>query len=278
MSTIADFSPPRPSTLQDLLGTRTFDDWKAQVMDDVKRHPSNTRSRWLLFELLCVDGQWDRALQQLQTWAVLEPEGAPRAQMYRGLIRCERFRSEVLDGRRTPAGIDSLPAWVDTLAQANAKLFDGDLCAADALRRTALDGAPATRGRSPQIGEFAWLTDSDSRIGPICELAVAGGYRWIPFDDMQSLTLSPITALTDLVWRSAVAGLRNATELRGYIPVRYPGSEQASAAFKLARETAWKDVGVTGVIAVGQKTWSSDHGDIGLLDIGECRFDHGEPA
>ncbi|WP_231337679.1 type VI secretion system accessory protein TagJ [Paraburkholderia sprentiae] len=255
---------------------QTYGDLKAQTIDNVRKHPSNVRARWLLFELLCIDGEWQRALQQLQTWATLESEGVSRAQMYRGLIRGEIFRAEVFAGQRTPGEIDPLPEWVKTLLQANAKLGEGNLAAADELRGAALNAAPATRGESAQIGEFEWLTDSDTRLGPVCELTVAGGYRWVPFDAIKSLTLGPVTSLTDLVWRSAVVGLRDATVLRGYLPVRYPGSESGPTATRLARETSWTDVGETGVIALGQKTWSTDKGDVGLLDLGECRFNHDE--
>lgn len=276
MRITADLPKSGTPTLHRLLDAQTYDELKAQTIDNLRKHPSNVRERWLLFELLCLDGEWARALQQLQTWATLEPEGTSRAQMYRGLIRSEMFRNEVFAGQRTPGEIDPLPEWVKALLQANVKLDEGNLAASDELRSAALDSAPATRGESTQIGEFAWLTDSDSRLGPVCELTVAGGYRWVPFDSMKSLTLGPVTALSDLVWRSAVVGLRDATVLRGYLPVRYPGSESGPAAIRLARETTWKDVGETAVIALGQKTWSTDKGDFGLLDIGECRFNHDE--
>ncbi|MBC8750717.1 type VI secretion system protein ImpE [Paraburkholderia sp. WC7.3g] len=274
MTRTTDLPESGTATLHSLLDAQTYGELKAQTIENVRKHPSNVRERWLLFELLCVDGEWQRALRQLQTWATLEPERTSRAQMYRGLIRGEMFRTEVFAGQRTPGEIDPLPEWVKSLLQANARLGEGNLAAADKLRGAALEAAPATRGESTQIGEFEWLTDSDSRLGPVCELTVAGGYRWVPFDSMKSLTLGPVTALTDLVWRSAVVGLRDATVLRGYLPVRYPGSESGPPATRLSRETSWKDVGETGVIALGQKTWSTDKGDVGLLDLGECRFSH----
>ncbi|MCC8395698.1 ImpE protein superfamily protein [Paraburkholderia sp. MMS20-SJTR3] len=276
MNMITDSLALPAATLHNLLGTLSLGELKARTVEHVRKHPSNVRERWLLFELLCLDGEWDRALQQLQTWATLEPEGTSRAQMYRGLIQSEMFRTEVFAGQRTPGEIDPLPAWVNTLVQANAELGKGNLTAADQLRRAAFDEAPTTRGESETIGAFEWLTDSDSRLGPVCELAVAGGYRWVPFDAIKSLTLGPITSLTDLVWRSAVVGLRNATVLRGYLPVRYPGSENGPTELKIARETSWQDVGETGVLALGQKTWSTDNGDFGLLQIGECRFIYDE--
>ncbi|WP_107312530.1 type VI secretion system accessory protein TagJ [Burkholderia metallica] len=258
---------------QNLLHTRSLDALKEQTIEAVRQRPSDPSERWLLFQLLCVDGDWERALKQLQTWATLEPEGAARAQLHRGLIESEMFRTEVFAGTRTPGFVDeATPAWVDQLLQANARLGAGDVAGADALRQAALDAAPASRGESAEMGDFDWLTDSDTRLGPVCEMAVAGGYRWIPFARIKSLTLTPIGTLTDLVWRPATLILRDATVLRGYVPTRYPGSEHGPAAIRLARETRWQDVGETHVIALGQKTWTTSRGDWGLLDIGSCRF------
>jgi type VI secretion system protein ImpE len=247
-------------------------------MEAVRKQPTNKRERWLLFELQCIEGEWQRALQQLQAWATLEFEGAARAQLYRELIQCEMMRADVFAGRRAPGFIDQAPAWLDTLLSANMQMAEGNLSAADDLRETALNDAPATRGESTQIGAFDWLADSDSRLGPVCEMAVAGGYRWVPFDDMRSLTLAGLATPVDLVWRPVTVILRDATVLRGYIPARYPDSEHRSTELKLARETAWTDLGRTGVVAVGQKTWTTDRGDFGLFEIGECRFVHDEQA
>ncbi|WP_416360806.1 type VI secretion system accessory protein TagJ [Burkholderia orbicola] len=261
------------SAVQNLLQTQSLDALKAQTIEAVRQRPSDPSERWLLFQLLCIDGEWERALKQLQTWATLEPEGTARAQLHRGLIESEMFRAEVFAGTRTPGFVDETPpAWIDPLLQANVRLGAGDVAGADALRDAALDAAPASRGESAEMGDFAWLTDSDTRLGPVCEMVVAGGYRWIPFARIKSLTLTPIGTLTDLVWRPATLILRDATVLRGYVPTRYPGSEHGPAAVRLARETRWQDIGETNVIALGQKTWTTDSGDWGLLDIGGCRF------
>jgi len=265
---------PDGPTLHALLRTQSLADLRQQAFDTVRHHPSSVRERWLLFQLLCLDGEWERALKQLQTWAKLEPEGEARAQLHRGLIQSEMFRAEVFAGKRTPGFIDAAPAWVETLLAANAQLGRGEIAMADSLRTAALNDAPATRGEGPQTGPFDWMTESDSRLGPVCEIAVAGGYRWIPFDQMRSLVLTPTATLTDLVWRPATVTLRDATVLKGYAPTRYPGSELGPDAIKLARQTSWTDIGDTGVIGLGQKTWTTDRGDIGLLALSELHFTH----
>jgi len=263
------------ATLVGMLRTQSLDQLQRRTAEAVRKRPADTQERWLLFQLLCIDGEWNRALKQLQTWATLEPAGEARAQLHRGLIQSELFRIEVFAGRRTPGFIAPAPAWVETLLQANARLGAGDVATADTLRRAALEQAPASPGESPEMGAFAWLAESDTRLGPVCEMAVAGGYRWIPFEQMQSLTFTPAGTLTDLVWRPATAVLRDATILKGYLPTRYVGSDVGPTPCRLARETSWTDVGDTGVIGLGQKTWSTDQGDWGLLDLGSCRFAHG---
>ncbi len=270
--------PTVTDTLHARLQTQSLEEIRASATETVRKQPSNVRERWVLFQLLCIEGEWERALKQLQTWAKLEPEGEVRAQLHRGLIKSEMFRAEVFAGTRTPGFIDAAPAWVEKLIEANIRLGKGDIAAADALRIEALDAAPATAGKGPTLGTFQWLTESDSRLGPICEMAVAGGYRWIPFDRIRSLVLTPVGTLTDLIWRPATLTLLDATVLKGYLPTRYPGSELGSNAIKLARETTWTDVGETNVIGLGQKTWTTDQGDWGLMELSECRFGQADDA
>jgi type VI secretion system protein ImpE len=54
--------------------------------------------------------------------------------------------------------------------------------------------------------------------------------------------------------------------------VRYPGSELADDAIRLARESRWREEGKTGVFGLGQKTWMTDAGDVGLLDLRVITF------
>lgn len=74
----------------------------------------------------------------------------------------------------------------------------------------------------------------------MCELTIAGGYRWVPFGSMKSLTLGPVTALTDVVWLSAVMGLPDSTVLHGDPPVHYPGSESGPTGTRRPREATRK--------------------------------------
>lgn len=259
-------------TLNQMLQSRSFEDFRAGAFEAARSQPTSARARWLAYQLLCIDGDWTRALKQLQVWATLEAESTMRAQLHRGLVTTDAFRTEVFAGLRRPGFVNPPPAWLDTLVEANVALARGNATESDRLREAALDAAEASRGEGPRTGAFAWLADSDTRLGPACEFFTAGGYRWIPFEQMRALEIRPAGTLTDVVWVPARVAMRDGSAFDGYMPTRYAGSEHGQPPIRLARETHWTSVGKTAVIGAGQKVWSTDAGDWGLLEIGDCRF------
>lgn len=255
--------------------------------EDVRNHPTKTSARWLLFELLCIQGSWERALKQLQTWATLNVGSDGAAQTMRGLILAEHQRNEVFSGRQVPVPVVDLAPWMAALAQAIDLNAKGDHAQADAVRASALDVAPEVAGLG-NLGSFAWITDSDTRLGPVCEVIAQGSYRWLSFNDLRSIRIEPPERLLDLVWTSAQIVLFDGTPLRAFLPTRYPLSIANTPEAKisasddqlLSRETTWFEVGETGVCAAGQKIWTTDQTDWPLLDVRDCAFkpDRGQPA
>lgn len=281
-----------PSSL--VLGvSQSFRDWHhghslsealSRTEAEVRAKPQASEARWLLFELLCLLGQWERALKQLQTWAALSRDNESTAHVMRGLIRAEHQRMEVLAGRAEPATVIAserqVPAWVAGLGGALTLGTSGDpaaIEAADRAREAALARAPDVPGASNLQPSFAWITDSDTRLGPVCEVILAGAYRWLPFTDLKSVTKAGPERLLDLVWAQVDLGLCDGTALKAYMPMHYPVRVGDRDALLMARETVWSDVGRTGVLARGQKMWTSDVDDMALLDLRHCEF-NGEAA
>lgn len=276
---------------------QSFRDWsKARPLTEllaraeagVRTAPQNAGARWLLFELLCVLGQWDRALVQLRTWAGLDIKFDSTAHVLRGLIAAERKRAEVFAGRVPPAALAPdgapAPAWIAGLGEAlriaatdaetlspAARSIDSADQAREAAMAQASDTA-AIGGSANLQPAFAWITDSDTRLGPVCELVVAGGYRWLAFADMASIAKSAPENLLDLVWSQAEITLRDGATFACHLPMRYPVQAGDRDALLLARETVWSDHGSTGVFARGQKMWTTDAGDMPLLDLRHCSF------
>jgi len=249
----------------------------------VRAQPRSPRSRRLLFDLLCILGQWKRAGMQLQILADTDRSFEDNATLLGKLIRAECQRAKVLRGLAAPSTFGSkdgfTPPWMLQLSEAlrliarPPAMASTALTASDALRRTALAGTPETPGRCDALpAAFDWITDSDTRLGPVCEVVLPNGYHWIALDDLQSLRMEAPTQLQDLIWSRAQFQLRHGPEFEGYMPMRYPVRAEDRDTLLLARETVWTNLGETAVLGHGQKVWSTDKGDIPLLDVRHCTF------
>src|SRR5688572_6088349 len=110
----------------------------------VRQRPDEARLRVFLFQLLCVMGQWDRALTQLQVMVDIDAECTLLAQSYRPVIQSERLRGEIFSGARTPVIFGEPEDWIGQLIQAAQLTARGEIQAATALREQAFAAAPAT--------------------------------------------------------------------------------------------------------------------------------------
>ena len=108
---------------------------------------------------------------------------------------------------------------------------------------------------NPRVSEeFEWIADADSRLGPILEVLLNGGYYWVPFARCTAIRITPPEDLRDLVWLPAEFTWANGGEATGFIPTRYPGSEAAAdAALRLARRTEWARIGEEAYSGLGQR-------------------------
>ncbi|WP_219210052.1 type VI secretion system accessory protein TagJ [Variovorax boronicumulans] len=279
MSNVPTFSSGAAQSFREWSHAKPLSEALSRAEAAVRSKPREPQARWLLFELLCVLGRWQRALKQLQTWAGLSKDFDNTAHVMRGLIRAEHQRMEVFAGRIAPATVAAAdapaPAWMTGLDEALRHAAEGDargLEASDLVRETALAGAPDTPGRCDAQPQFAWVTDADTRLGPVCEVILVGAYRWVAFADLASVQKSAPRSLLDLLWAQVDLVLRDGAALKGYMPMRYPVHEGERDALLTARETLWSDHGRTGVHGRGQKMWMTDVGDLSLLDLRHCSF------
>lgn len=264
-------SPKLASLLQEQTLAEVF---KAAELD-VKKHPSSTNKRFLLFQLMVVLGQWKRALQQLQTLTKLEDSFAPMARIYGDLIRAETQRGKVFAGETLPHFLQNPPDWAAGVVQAMGLSAQGRWAEADEVRQATFAELPDFAGTfTTDSGEqsFDWWIDSDSRIGPMLEVIVKGQYMWLALDTVQTIELSAPQDLRDLVWSVAHFTLRDGTNFPAFMPSRYPHSESSDESIRLARETRWQDNGETSTSALGQRVWATSAGDIAMLDARRIEF------
>ena len=243
-----------------------------RLQGEVRLHPEDGKLRTYLFQLLTVNGEWQRALNQLQVSAQLAVGAIPMARTYREAIRCETFRAEVFEGKRTPHILGEPPAWIGLLVESLEKLAHGHVAAAEALRADAFEQAPATGG-TIDGKPFEWIADADSRLGPVCEAIVDGKYYWVPFERLASVKVDAPSDLRDVVWASAQLEFTTGAKQIALLPARYPGTESASKdALRLSRMTEWRKLGPDTYAGTGQRMWATDAGEFALLDTREIVF------
>ena len=241
----------------------------AALSEEVRTAPQDPRLRVFLFQLLCVQGDWPRAVQQLRTTATLDPAATPMAQAYRAAIVCERQREEVFAGQSAPVVLGAPEGWVAALVQALSLDARGDAAAAEDLRARAFDEAPALPG-TLNGAPFAWLADADPRLGPVCELIVNGRYVWAPFAALHSITMDAPADLRDRVWMPARVLWSNGGSDPALIPTRYPGSaESDDPRHRLSAATDWRMAGARVLGGLGQRLLATDTGDCALMDLRE---------
>jgi type VI secretion system protein ImpE len=238
------------------------------LQSEIRSHPEDARRRIFLFQLNCILGRYEKALTQLQLIASLDAETMLLAQIFRPVIACEMLRREVFQGKRTPLIFGEPMEWVGLLVQAAQLTAQGQFAAAADLRSKAFEAAPASPGRLNGAA-FAWIADSDSRLGPVLEAIIEGKYYWVPFARIRKIESQKPSDMRDLVWLPVSFTWTNGGAAPGHIPARYPGTEESLDGFlRLARKTQWRTEAGETYLGLGQRLLATDAGDFPLL---ECR-------
>lgn len=247
---------------------RPLADQLAELKSAIRAEPAKALLRIYHFQLLCVLGDWQKAIDQLQVCAQLDSATVPMARAYREAILCEILRAEVFAGRKSPHILGEPTPWLGYLTDA---LKQAQPEEASKLRQQALHLAPASVG-SVDDTPFDWMCDGDSRLGPVCELYANGCYYWLPFEAIEKVCFEKPADLRDLVWQASEVTLVNGGVLNGFIPSRYPLVGDDSDSVKLSRQTQWKDLGNEHFAGLGQRQWLTNADEYPMLEVRRINF------
>jgi len=238
-----------------------------QVRDD----PSNSAFRIFLFQLLCVRGDWDRAITQMSVSSDLDEDAKLMAQAYREVIQCEVFREAVFRGEKQPLIFGEPPRWLADQIQALHCSVAGDNQLAYELALKVSESAPSVSG-SIDGKAFSWITDGDMRLGPVIEAMINGKYYWVPIANIECIRVSEPTDLRDLVWAPVILTWKNEGESHGFIPSRYPLRTDDDSLARLARRTEWECGDSEFYSGIGQRMLATDTDDFPFLDCRQINF------
>jgi type VI secretion system protein ImpE len=248
----------------------------------VRSKASDAKLRVFLSQLLCVLGQWRRALDQLKVCGELDAGTLAMVNTYTAAVQCEMVREAVFAGKTLPHVFGPPAGWVAQLAQALQLDAQGQAAAAAAQREQAFEEAAASAGTAvlgsagnedSEPAPFSWIADADSRLGPVFEVIINGRYGWLPMMHCSALTVEPVEDLRDLVWAPAHITFSNGADTVALLPVRYAGTPLADdAAAALSRKTEWLPLAEGQYRGSGQRTLTTDAAEFGLLELRQLNF------
>lgn len=270
-------------SLNQLMSGASLVETLSRVENEIKSRPADADLRATFVQLLCLAGNWTRALTQLKSWLALKPQAKPTVTLLEQAVQGEIQRAAVFAGQGQPRMPGEAFSWAEDLLAALQAEGAGEPAQATLLRSAAFEGAVENPGQvklenAEQAHPVAWLMDGDGRLGPVCELIVNSHYTWLPFAAISELRFQAPASVTDLVWRHTLVKLIDGSEQVCQLPVRYPFAEAAADRFKLGSVTEWTPLDAAGeqFSGHGQKTWLSDEDEFPLLSLDVLTF--AEPA
>jgi len=261
---------------EELLRSGQLHEALAALESEVRADPANAKLRVFLFQLLCVLGDWERALTQLNMAAELDAANLLMAQVCRSALNCEALRNRIFAGQHSPLIFGKPDDWIGLLVQANQLVAEKKYEASQELRARAFETAPAVAGTIDDE-QFEWIADADTRFGPVLEAIIDGKYYWVPFTAIKQVQIEPPSDLRDVVWIPANFTWVNEGAAPGLIPTRYPGSESSEdGAVRLARKTEWIEKPGEVYLGLGQRMFATDKGEFPLLQVRQIHLNHNE--
>jgi type VI secretion system protein ImpE len=256
-----------------LLAEGRLPDAVAEVTTALRTRPADAALRVSLFELLALQGEWDRALKHLDVLATAEADtGTMLAlQVYRDLVAAERQREEVFAGRALPKFVHEPPAYLQAYVLL---VHEFATAPAEAAARigTAEEATPALAG-SRSGAAFDRFRDSDDRIAPVLELFHGGSYAWLPLDSVQTIDVTPPKRLRDLIWVHATITTADETIDNAFVPGFYAGSARAAdMTVRAGHRTDFTVHDDRLVTALGPRVFLVDDDEIPLVQLGTVRF------
>lgn len=229
--------------VKQLLDAADLDAAVAAATAVVKARPTDAGARTLLFEVLALAGEWDRALKQLDVITHADTQREIGVQVYRNNIAALRAREQFFDRGGDPHFLIEPPPYVDHLLAAVNHARTNDAAATRAALDRAETERPAFAGIVDDDANFDDMRDADDFVASVLEAVVSDKYAWIPLEQIKVLEVRAPQNLRDLVWTPARVELRAGTVGEIFIPALYRGSHKhPDARIRLGHLTDWEQV------------------------------------
>jgi type VI secretion system protein ImpE len=263
-----------PATSEELFRDGKLRDAIAAQTAAVRAAPADVNRRWFLVELLCFAEEWDRSDQLLDVISTQAEGMAAAVLRFRGLLRGEQTRRQVMGEGRAPQMIGRSAALLQPVVEALLSLREGNLEAAAGKLAEAAAQTPPVTGMCGGTQSFDTFQDIDDVCAPLVEFITEGGdYHWVTVGDISLLELRPLQRPRDLIWRPSRLEVRDGSAGDVYLPALYvsDGSDTADS-IRLGRCTEWREMQGGPVRGAGQRTFLVGDDDVPLHELRRVEF------
>lgn len=244
----------------------------AELSRELKKAPGDEWSRATLFELLCLNGEWDRAEKLLLALSLSSVLTEAAAQINFNNIRAERARARFFKTGSRPCFLIEPPGYISHYLDANEQLRKGELCAA----RTLLDHAEQQRRAiSGEINgsKFQDFRDSNDLTAPVLEMFVTDKYYWLPFQQISRITIDRSRPMSNPLWTRARIDTINGSLGDLFLPMLYAGScDHESSLVRLGRTIEWQAMGSEIYMPAGRRLFLTDSVEVALAATTDLVF------
>jgi type VI secretion system protein ImpE len=232
-------TPKTLSKAKELLDAGKLQTATEFLIQEVREHPADSWRRTLLFELLCFNGDWDRAEKQLELLSKEKVETEIGVQVYRNNIAAEKARAELYPNGLKPHFFTAPPTYVEYLLNAINRLRELDFTEVCSLLDQAEAARPKLKGKF-NGKKFSDFRDYSDFLGSVLEVFLQDKYYWLPLAQLKQMELSAPQQLRDLLWARAHIETIEGLQAEVFLPTLYVGSNQyPDDDVKLGRKTEW---------------------------------------
>lgn len=239
---------------------------KEVLTNSIKKDPKNATLRSIFIEVLCLQGDFIRADEQLIQAIKLFPEYLPGASQIRHLVKAAQARVDFSKGAATAKFITDNTLQNNALINFSLALLNENV---DEITDACEQAESKRIKKKFNINgmDYDDVRDLDDRLAGFIELfSSTGNYYLVPLQKVNSLRLKPATNLLETIWRPCEFDIDGLGEGEAHFPMTYVDSE--SDAQKLGRETDWKDILDTKhCLGMGLKMWLTGDSVIALSQL-----------
>lgn len=263
-------------------GIENLDNLQTEQQQRIRDEPMSAAERFGLFQTLSIRGDWEGANRQLRQALNNDASLLPIVRSYQLIIEAEQQRERCARAEQ-PVQLMApvIEDWASALAADYAQLDEPERLASHLAQAPTLRGeieVAVDGGQAVRTDPFDWITDGDSRFGPVLELIHQQGYCWLPMTQVREIEISAPQSGCDRLWTRVVITRTSGERLRATIPVRYAGDYAGQPdSLLLGRETRWNLLGDEALqlfTGEGQRMWITDAGEYAVLDVRAIRL-HG---